>query len=292
MEDKNEYYSRSALATKLAVTLKELTHALIEAGWLEDKGDTKQKEWYLTNKGKFEGGVYRESKKFGKYIVWPQSILSHNVIKSLQKTTINVSKISASFDIPPTILNKLLSDLGWIVPSDKGWNITEQGTKNGAIQQASDETGIPYVVWSRKILDSNVLQAHIGSYRGDKGFILQRQVSGKIFFRSLSGLWVDHISDLLIGNYLYICGVSFAYQRFINSGHKDPIEVDFYLPSAGIVILVNRDNVNPTELSQEIEKRSVVEKCGFLSINITSIEIATLDKSLPKLLLPLGLSLY
>jgi hypothetical protein len=292
MEDKNQYYSRSTLATKLAVTLKELTHTLIEAGWLEHKGDNKQKEWYLTNKGKFEGGIYRESKKFGKYIVWPQSIFSHDVIKSLQKTTINVSKISASFDISPIILNKLLSDLGWIVASDKGWNITEPGTKNGAIQQTSDETGIPYVVWSRKIQDSKVLQAHVGSYKGDTGFILQREVSGARFFRLLNGLWVDHMSDLLIGNYLYICGVSFAYQRLINSDDHNSIEVDFYLPGAGITILVNRDNINPTELNQQIEKQSVVEKCGFLNINITSAEIASLDKSLPKLLLPLGLSLY
>jgi hypothetical protein len=265
---------------------------LIEAGWLEHKGDNKQKEWYLTNKGKFEGGIYRESKKFGKYIVWPQSIFSHDVIKSLQKTTINVSKISASFDISPIILNKLLSDLGWIVASDKGWNITEPGTKNGAIQQTSDETGIPYVVWSRKIQDSKVLQAHVGSYKGDTGFILQREVSGARFFRLLNGLWVDHMSDLLIGNYLYICGVSFAYQRLINSDDHNSIEVDFYLPGAGITILVNRDNINPTELNQQIEKQSVVEKCGFLNINITSAEIASLDKSLPKLLLPLGLSLY
>ena len=114
MKDNNSYYSRSTLATKLGVTLKELTHTLIEAGWLQHKSEGqqkgKQKVWCLTNKGEFEGGIYRESQKFGQYIVWPQSILSHDVIKSLQETTISASSISASFDISAITLNKLFSD--------------------------------------------------------------------------------------------------------------------------------------------------------------------------------------
>jgi len=297
MKDNNSYYSRSTLATKLGVTLKELTHTLIEAGWLQHKSEGqqkkgKQKVWCLTNKGEFEGGIYRESQKFGQYIVWPQSILSHDVIKSLQETTISASSISASFDISAITLNKLFSDLGWIKAKDKGWNVTDRGAKHGGIQQASDETGIPYVVWLRRIIENTQLQSHIGAYKGQKSSTPQRKIDGVSHFQLLSGLWVDNLSDLAIGNYLYICGITFSYQRTIALCDQSEVVVGFYLPSHAVAILVSRNNINPSELKQQVDQELLIEKSDLVNVRLSEAEVSEVEKILPKRLLAAGLSLY
>jgi hypothetical protein len=296
MKDNNPYYSRSALATKLGVTLKELTHTLIEAGWLEHKGENQQKDqtkvWCLTKKGEFEGGAYRESQKFGRYIVWPQSILSHDVIKNLQETAITASNISASFDISAIILNKLFSDLGWIKGKDKGWVVTDRGEKHGGIQETSEETGIPYVIWSRRIIENTLLQTHIGAYKGQKSFTSQRDIDGMSYFQLLSGLWVDNLSDLAVGNYLYICGVTFAYQRMVALCDQNKLVIDFYLPSHAVSILINHNDINPSELKQQVDRELLIEKSDLMSIQLSKAEIDEVEKILPKRLLAVGLSLY
>lgn len=70
--DQDDFLSRSALAEKLGVSLKELTQHMIDAGWIVQEG----KQWQLTAKGEFEGGIYRDSHKYGRYIVWPASVVN------------------------------------------------------------------------------------------------------------------------------------------------------------------------------------------------------------------------
>ena len=67
--------STTALAKLLEMDSKQLFELLVERKWMvrEKKPDGSNVN-KLTAKGEFEGGEYLESKKFGTYIVWPDSI--------------------------------------------------------------------------------------------------------------------------------------------------------------------------------------------------------------------------
>ena len=62
--------STSALARKLEIPAQQLFATLKDYGWIQRQGEG----WLLTPKGEFEGGQYRQSKRFGRYVVWPESL--------------------------------------------------------------------------------------------------------------------------------------------------------------------------------------------------------------------------
>lgn len=287
------YFSRSALASKLDVSLKELTQVMLDAGWLlhnEEAGAEKQ--WSLTSKGEFEGGIYRESKKFGHYIVWPESILSHQVIKDLQSSYVSATTIAQIVNLPVKTMNKLFADLGWITHFGKGWNTTERGRNNGAVQQENSETGIAYVCWRRSILESNTLLTHIKQYQGEVPATRTEKIAGKLHYRLLNGVWVESLNELHLGNYLYIYGLTYAYQRNIDLGGKQSIIADFYLPIEGIAILINQAHINPSALAIQVERQALIEKSSLQYIVVNSLEMASIDKVLPKALIACGVSIY
>jgi len=64
--------STTALAKEINKTPQELFRQLFEVGLLVRKDNA----WKLTANGQAEGGLYREHKKYGRYIVWPESIIT------------------------------------------------------------------------------------------------------------------------------------------------------------------------------------------------------------------------
>lgn len=62
----------SKLAKKMALKTDELVGRLINAGYLEARGDKN----YITAKGKEAGGEFRMSPKYGPYFLWPEDLLS------------------------------------------------------------------------------------------------------------------------------------------------------------------------------------------------------------------------
>jgi hypothetical protein len=306
--EQSDYYSRSALATTLDITLKELTQAMLEAGWLRyDQQAGKGKEWTLTSKGDFEGGVYKDSKKFGQYIAWPKSVLTHAVIVELKLALLNASALAKVFGISAKILNKLFADLGWIGVSKKGWVASDAGIDQGGVQQSSDTTGIPYVVWQRKTIENHTLKQHIDLYKGvgERAVVIasdgmaSKETNSTQYYRLLSGLLISEAGDLSVANYLYLYGIQYAYQRLValtgvttGAGLTQRVVCDFYLPSAGICLFIQRTQITPTQLAEQIELQSLIEKSSLPYIILLESDISALDQSLPKSLLALGLSLY
>jgi hypothetical protein len=304
--EKSDYYSRSALAAKLAITLKELTQAMLEAGWLRyDEQAGKGKEWTLSSKGEFEGGIYKDSKKFGQYIVWPESVLTHAVIAELERALLNASAIAKPLDVSAKTLNKLFADLGWISASKKGWQATEVGIHQGSVQQSSETTGIPYVVWQREILENSALKRHIELYKGVGEHVVvsvgavSTEANSTTYYRLLNGLLVSEADDLSVANYLYLYGIQFAYQRAMTLtevtagvGLTQQIVCDFYFPDSGICLFIQRTQITPTKLSEQIKLFSQIENSSLPYIILLESDISTLEQSLPKSLLALGVSLY
>jgi predicted transcriptional regulator len=304
LPEQSDYYSRSALASKLDITLKELTQAMLEAGWLRyEEQSSKGKEWALTSKGEFEGGIYKTSKKFGQYIAWPQSVLTHTVILELKNSLINATTIAKAFNVSAKTLNKLLADLGWACPSKKGWRITEGGVEEGGIQQKSEATSIPFVLWQRRILENTILSRHITLYKGacEPSVAVGSTSMGtdkndsQTYHRLLNGLSVFDPRDIYIANYLYLYGIRYAYQRSVSvkAGNVTTTVIgDFYLPDSGIYLFIQRAQISPTKLSEQIERLSRIQQSLLPHIVLSESDVSTLERLLPKLLLDLGVTLY
>ncbi len=294
-DDSKTYLSRSALAEKLGVTLKELTQLLIESGWLahqENAGSEgkKKSDWLLTEKGKFEGGIYRESKKFGRYIVWPDKVLSHPAIKTITETTITATAIGTHFSIPAKIVNKLFAEMGWITSFSKGWRVSACGEANGGLQNTNKDTGVPYVTWSRSILDSLALSSQVKHYLGEKDNTPTVLINGSTFYRALDGHYFSSIQELHIAHFLYLSNISYAYQRKLSLSQQESIVVDFYLPKESLFIFYHQNNVNPGRLTQQLEQDELIKKYQLNAIVITDADLESLDQYLSKSLIKLGVS--
>lgn len=304
--DNKDVYSRSSLAKALGLSLKELTQTLIEAGWLQyvDKEQTEAK-WLLTPKGEFEGGFYKESEKFGRYIVWPKSVLTHPVIIELSETQLSTTAIAKHYAVSAKIMNKLFADLGWITASGKGWTATTAGKEQGASQRSSDSTGIPYVIWSRDILNNATLQTHVGVYTGNDGYLRifylltdnKKQDSAQTCYQALNGLLVHNKEDLLVANFLHIHDIRYTYQKTIKAPKSSispevALVCDFFLHEKALCLLISRNQVSPDKLLLQMSREPELQQLKYTTVGLAESEIEQLDTVLPKRLLDFGLSLY
>jgi plasmid maintenance system antidote protein VapI len=289
---KTAYLSRSALAEKLGVTLKELTQLLIESGWLEHNDTAeKGKEWRLTAKGEFEGGIYRESKKFGQYIVWPESVMSHAAISPVAESHMNATRVAQTFGVSAKMINRMLADMAWITPYAKGWKLSAIGQANGGVQESNQDTGVPYVVWRRHVIEHPSLQQYIRTYKGDAAHAVV--INSHTFFVTLSGHYVASTAELHIANYLYLSGFQYAYQRTVPlsaTGHTLNIVTDFYLPKVNIHIHYQAQDIPPGALKQQLERQQLAVTHQLNTIELTAADIEQLDVVLARKLLQLGVT--
>ena len=98
--------STTALSKKHELTSKALFDIFVNLGWLERVDN----EWALTVTGLSQGSSYRESKQYGKYIVWPEDI-KFEVADA--KTLITATLLGKNFDVSAQKLNFILSEIGW-----------------------------------------------------------------------------------------------------------------------------------------------------------------------------------
>jgi len=294
--DKKKYLSRSALAEKLSVTLKELTQTMIESGWIKQQG----KEWLLTAKGEFEGGIYRESKKFGQYIAWPESVLSHPAIAPVSEALLTSTALGKAYSLSGKTVNRLLASLGWVYAIAKGWQLTELGKAYGGKQQHSEQTGIPYVVWKRSLLNSLELEQYIQRYLGhsdkskDGTIVSAAMLSDSAItvgderleqYLSLNGCYIASNEELVIANWLYVQGLSYAYKRIVTLPSVGTMVSDFYLPNENVHIHYNATDVEPSELAEQLERQSVAKTYQLRRVELTHADLTQLDNTLPKMLL-------
>ena len=289
------YLSRSALAEKLGVTLKELTQLMIESGWLlHNEAAKKGKEWQLTAKGEFEGGTYRESKKFGQYIVWPESVMQHPAISPVVESLMNATHVAKAFSLSAKVINRILADMAWISPYAKGWKLTELGQANGGVQESNKDTGVSYVMWQRNIVEHMGLQHYIQRYQGDAENT--SAIHEQPHYVTLSGHHVVSKAELQIANYLYLFGFQFAYQRTVflpqpvATSVADHILSDFYLPKVNVHIHYQAQDISPPQLATQLERQALAKTYQLNIIELSVDDIAHLDQVLSRKLLQLGVT--
>lgn len=271
----DQYLSRSALANKLDIPLKDLTQLMVDSGWVVQL----DKVWQLTAKGEFEGGVYRQSPKYGQYIAWPLSIIEHPVLRGSREHLVSVSSLAKPMAIPPRLFNRLLAELGWISPFAKGWRLTALGGHYGGVQFHDDHSGGPYVMWPRAVLDSDALAQSLVCFAGDG---TQRALDGRAFERS---------AHRQIANWLYLLGFAYSYsKRFILP--EGELLADFYLPAHHLFIDYWLPDLSAGDLAEQLRKRNFYTSYRLQRVELNPQELETMDRDLAKQLVQLGIGVY
>ncbi len=286
--------STTALAGKHKIPVKEMFAHLLQRGLIEKKGDL----WSLTDQGVAAGGKFVTSKKFGKYITWPEDFTLAIDTEKL----ITARAIGKEFGLSANKINFILSELGWAQKALKGWRVTLQGEKIGGLQAEDRKSGIPYIRWPASIIRSKILTETIRDIQGanteEQPLETKKQENGHDDFRekfeakhrATDGHFVRSKAEMLIDNWLYMAEIVHAYER------KLPIEEnvysDFYIPTGKVYIEFWGYDNNRKYLERKKTKQEIYRKYGFNLIELTDEEVYNLDDILPRLLLKFNVQAY
>lgn len=294
--------STTALSKYLNIPSQELFSKLVKLDLIRKENDV----WELTEAGLKKGGSYKESKQYGRYIVWPENLdldsskqsSSNNSQESDQSITATV--IARKFDLTAKRINSILSELGWVDKGLKGWLLTEQGEKQGGLQAEDVKSGIPYVRWSKDILDSNSLIETVEQVKGTnveapQNVITHQADSGfqqKLPARDhcADGHFVRSKAEMVIDNWLYMAEIVHAYERKLPIDEE--VYSDFYIPTGKVYIEYWGFENDARYLAQKVEKIAVYKKYGLNLIELKEDDINNLDNILPRLLLKYGVEAY
>ena len=286
--------STTSLSKKHNIPSKEMFAHLHQRGLIEKKGEL----WSLTNQGVDAGGKFVTSKKYGKYITWPENFqLDIN-----EEKLITATAIGKEFGLSANRINYILSELGWAQKALKGWRVTLQGEKIGGLQAEDRKSGIPYIRWPASIINSKILTSTIQDIQGTKSVAPAPETKKKpdtqndfrekfeAKHRATDGHFVRSKAEMLIDNWLYMAEIVHAYER------KLPIEEDvysdFYIPTGKVYIEFWGYENNQKYLARKKAKQEIYKKYGFNLIELTDEEVFNLDDILPRLLLKHDVQAY
>jgi hypothetical protein len=159
MEGEDNRLSTTALAKKLNIPVQQLFATLKDYGWIQRAGDT----WVLTPKGEFEGGSYQQSRRFGRYIVWPERLDHHPLLAAIESNQrITAASMCRYYPrLHARQINRALAELGLQHHSLLGWELTPLGRTLGGQQEESANSGAFYVTWPHEIIDHPVIHREL-----------------------------------------------------------------------------------------------------------------------------------
>lgn len=289
-----KFLSTTALSKKHDLTSKALFEIFQNLGWLERDKDG----WVLTVEGLSQGSSYRESKQYGKYIVWPEDIKFR---MPDTESLITSTTLGKCFDLTAQKLNFIISEIGWAQKGDlnKGWIATAQGLKIGAIQDEDPKSGVPFIRWPESLITNNTLISTVADIKGDSIEVVEsttlsetKEFQNKYpaTHRATDGHFTRSKAEMLIDNWLYMFEIVHAYER------KLPIEEDvysdFYIPTGKVYIEYWGYENDSKYLHRKRIKQGIYKKYGFNLIELEDKDVQNLDNILPRLLLKFGVQTY
>ena len=276
------HISTTALARLINKESKELFILLTTGGWIV-KVDN---HWQLTEKGKFEGGIYVNHPKYGEYIAWPESIQQHPLLKLLPEAPLSATNLAHKWDIPARLVNLLLAEKGLIKKHVRGWLLSAKGKAIGG-QQHEAESGIPFVTWPETILDEPELIASLLQITGDESLHGQP---------TLDGHSVNNPMQRRIDNWLYLTRLIHA-RDYVFLWDLDSATADFYLPEIALCVECWADELDvetnrAAVISGELEKHQAYKKHKVAYIEFRDENIHQVDEILARELLRRGVAVY
>lgn len=298
-----KYFSTTATAKRLGLEPKVLFAKLKEVNFIMRESE----KWALTAKGKLTGGRIKTSAKLGDYIEWPEGFdltqLPTHQSPDIPIELLSSTKIGKEFGITANKLNHLFSELGWVNKNLKGWVVSEQGLKQGAVQSEDTRSGVPYVKWPETIIQSRLLLSSIYDITGvdnasqtlsdsikntSSSVKLSEQIEAK--YQTTDGHFVRSKAQMLIDNWLYMAEIVHAYERRLPI--EESVYCDFYIPTGKVYIEYWGYDTDLKNLARKEKKRAVYDKHGFKLIELSDADVKNLDDILPRLLLKYGVQAY
>lgn len=268
MSHPGPFLSTTALAKALHKEPKEVFALLARAHWMVKVDD----RWHLTEKGRFEGGIYQQHPKFGDYVAWPESIVTHPIWAGLPEAPLSATQLGRHFDLPARLINLLLADLGWQSRGLKGWLLTDFGRLQGGEQKRTEGSNVPYVTWPERLKDGD----------GDLAGLVQALQTGP----ALDGRRYPDRRHTDVANWLYLHGFVVAPERQLAGA---PGAVSFWLPSATLMVQIWHPARGPDDIQRRLDmdawlkrQRAIVLPDDFQS------GLSALDEWLPGQLLLQG----
>jgi hypothetical protein len=289
-ENKPVKISTTTLAKHLEVPAQQLFSTLKDFGWIRklDEG------WALSTKGEFEGGEYVHSKRYGRYIVWPEQLVEHPLLQALEDNRhVSATAIGKKSALSARQVNRALAELGWIKHGFQGWELTPLGEVHGGIQLENDNSGTFYVVWPESIQKDSVfskaLALCVDMIDDDVSLTLEDDLfAEQTDFRCIDGHQHDDKALLQICHWLYMSGIAHACNRQLPV--EEEIAADFYLPAHHVYIDYWQDDGK--DLSLRLRRKELYKKLQLTAIDIEKDDLTQLDEVLTRQLRKLGIRVY
>lgn len=305
MSSEEERLSTTALARALEIPVQQLFVTLKDYGWIQRHTDT----WLLTPKGEYEGGRYRDSKRYGRYIVWPPALVQHPLLSAIESNQrITASQMRRYYPhLQPRQLNRALAELGLQQHSILGWELTEFGRSLGGQQAESESTGAFYVNWPHEIVDHPVIHRELERLSGqpdcarDEGLLPDSDPVAPDLFaadnagdsstgQGCSGIDGHRTGSRLqvqVCNWLYLAQLAHATQRALPV--EESLHADFFLPAGSVYIDCWQDSAAPSRLSAKLRNKEVCKEYGLRHLEVKDSDAQRLDEVLGRGLLAFGI---
>lgn len=280
------FYSRTALAEKLDMPLKQLTKALIDAGWIQYIDES----WKLTAKGEFEGGELRSSKRYGEYIVWPAKVCEHAIFASRSPSSLSASAIAQRFSIKARQVNALFAEQGLIERDIRGWRLSAFGRQSGGSIHTHEPSGRTYALWEQDVLDRlRPIAAELQDLAAGSQ-LTEADLAGHDSCIALDGQTHPCRALKLVGDWLYLAGLGHSCGRPLP--RERALLSQFYLPDSRLYIEVWGLDLGPQEISAQFQRQEYYEREGIAFISLSLADLKHLDELLARQLLERGVESY
>lgn len=292
MEQEEGRLSTTALARKLNIPTQQLFATLRDYGWIERRGES----WVLTAKGEFEGGDYQQSRRYGRYIVWPPGLDHHPLLGAIESNQrITAASMRRYYPrLHARQINRALAELGLQRHSIIGWELTERGRALGGLQEESQNSGAFYVTWPHEIIDDPVIHREL-TRQSDQGHAVAASgedepdlFSGaEVACSGIDGHSLSSPLETRVCDWLYLAQLAHAYHRPLPT--EELVLADFYVPQGGIYIDCWEADVPAQRLAAKLHKRELYQTLKLRNLEVNAADIDRLDEVLGRGLLAFGL---
>lgn len=309
-----EQLSTSALAKRLKLPIQQLFATLRDYAWIERRGNG----WVLTAKGELHGGSYRDSQRFGRYIVWPDTLTEHPLIAAIESNQrITPAGLCRYYPhLSARQINRTLAELGLQRRSCSGLQLTALGASFGGRQELHDEYALSVITWPHELVDDPVLHRELNRLAGEDLAVPEApesapaarsqampdlfapdretapprdaaQGAGSAPRRALDGHAVDSLLQRRVCDWLYEAQLAHARDRRLPV--DDNLSADFYVPAAGLYIECWERDVPTAELTRRLRTREVCRERQLAYQEVAAADLERIDELLTGRLRALGL---
>jgi hypothetical protein len=281
--------STSALAKTLAIPLQQLFVTLRDCGWIRKVEDG----WLLTAKGEFEGGEYVHSKRYGRYIVWPDTLIEHPLLRGIESNRlVNALQIARKYQISAREARRALGELGLLQRTFNGWELTRDGEQLGGIQIDTDN-GDSEISWPEALLENEIVVAQLEYVQ--RLYDQSDEPEGDLLsaiseLQSLDDHRFHSRGEWLICHWLYFAGLAHACHRKLPLAQE--YTADFWLPEARLYLEYTGDELDAAEISASMERIEIYKKQQWRYIEVQAEHLAHLDEYLTRKLHEAGVRVF